>query len=89
MPDDAPSENDPRRDRLVGLLAAEGIALGIAVALPLTPSKTGSTWSPAHLFTPDPSYLEKVAASFVAVNILMLVLGFVAVLVSKKDGAER
>ena len=70
-------------DWAVGLLAAEGIALGIAIALPLTPSKTGSTWSPAHLFTPDPSYPEKVFGSFVFVNLLLLVLGLIAVLVSK------
>ena len=75
-------------DWAVGLLAAEGIALGIALALPITPSKTGSTWSPAHLFTPDPSYMEKAFASFVGVNLLLLVLGLITVLVSKWGKAK-
>ena len=50
--------------------------------MPLTPSKTGSTWSPAHLFTPDPTYLEKVAASFVLVNGILVGLGVVVWIVT-------
>ena len=72
------------RDRAVGILAMESIALGIALAMPITPSKTGSTWSPAHLFTPDPTYLEEVAASFVSVNAIFVVLGVLALVVSKR-----
>ena len=34
-------------DWLVALLMAEGVALMIALVTPITPSKTGSTWSPA------------------------------------------
>ena len=79
---------DTQEDRfpgwVTGLLAAESIALGIALVAPLTPSKTGSTWSPAHLFTADPTYLEKVAASFVVVNGLLLFLGLVAWVVSRR-----
>jgi hypothetical protein len=70
------------RDRLVGLGAVEAIAVGTAVAMPLTPTKTGSTWSPAELFWPDPSYLQKVFVGFVLANILLFALGLVAWLVS-------
>jgi hypothetical protein len=75
-----------RRDRAVGILAMESIALGTALAMPITPSKTGSTWSPAHFFSPDPTYLEQVAAFFVLGNALLVGLGLVAWLVSKRTG---
>ena len=89
---DSPHEVRPERrlpDWAVGLLAVEGIALGIALALPVTRSKTGgSTWTPAHIFTPDPTYLQEVAASFVVVNALLLGLGLVARLVGRRGGSE-
>ncbi len=66
----------------------EAIALGIALAMPITPSKTGSTWSPANFFSTDPTYLEKVAASFVVVNFLLLVLGLVAWVISRRGASE-
>jgi len=62
----------------------ESIALGTALAMPITPSKTGSTWSPAHLFSPDPTYLEEVAAFLVLGNALLVGLGLIAWLVSKR-----
>jgi predicted TIM-barrel fold metal-dependent hydrolase len=62
-------------ERLKGLAVIEGIALAIALVAPLTPSKTGSTWSPAELFTAQPSYLQQLLATFVAVNIIMAFLG--------------
>lgn len=65
-------------DWLVGVLALETIAVGISLVTPVTPSKTGSTWSPAELFTPDPSYAEKVLASFVVVHLMFAVIGVVA-----------
>ncbi len=55
-------------DWLVAVLLTEGTALLIALVTPVTPTKTGSTWSPADLFTADPSYLQKVMASFVMVS---------------------
>ncbi|MDH3205792.1 MAG: hypothetical protein OEO79_04230 [Gemmatimonadota bacterium] len=70
-------------DRAKGILALESIAIGISLAAPVTPSRTGSTWSPAEFFTPDPNYLQDVLASFVAVNIILLLLGTVAWLVAK------
>ena len=66
------------RDRLRGLVAVEGIALAIALVAPVTPSKTGSTWSPAELFDSDPGYLGEVRASFVTVNLMVLLIGAVA-----------
>lgn len=62
-------------DRVVGLLTVEAIALLIGLAMPITPSKTGSTWSPAQLFWPDPSYIAEVAVYFVMTNVLILALG--------------
>jgi hypothetical protein len=70
-------------DWVTGLLATQAIALGIALVTPVTPSKTGSTWSPANIFSTDPTYLEKVGASFVLVNLMLLVLGIAAWVVSR------
>jgi hypothetical protein len=77
-----------RRDRAVGFLVVEAIAAGIAVVTPITPSKTGSTWSPAHLFSPDPTYVEQVMASFVLVNLLLLALGLLVWLISKRSSSD-
>lgn len=77
-----------RRDRAVGFLVVEAIAAGIAVFTPITPSKTGSTWSPAHLFSPDPTYVEQVVASFVLVNLLLLALGLLVWLISKRSSGD-
>jgi hypothetical protein len=51
----------------------------------VTPSKTGSTWSPAELFDSDPGYLDKVLASFVTVNLLVLLIGAVAWVLLRVD----
>ena len=75
-------------DVLRGILAVEGIALGIALVMPVTPSKTGSTWTPADAFWEDPSYLQEVAVAFVVVNGLMAVIalfGWVYVRFIHKD----
>jgi hypothetical protein len=83
------SEGDPGGvwvGRAQGLLALEAIAVLIALAMPITPSKTGSTWSPASLFWPDPNYLQKVAVSFVGVNLLLVLIG-VAAWIAFKLGA--
>jgi len=62
-------------DWLVGAAIAEAVALVIALIMPFTPSKTGSTWSPAELFTPDPSYLAQVVAGFVLIHAIYLLFG--------------
>ena len=79
----APEDETRFRDRLKGVLVLESIALAIALVTPVTPSRTGSTWSPAEIFTTDPSYLEKVLASFVTVNLLMVFLGVVVWIVTR------
>lgn len=72
----------------VGLLAMQTIAVAIALVMPITPSKTGSTWSPADLFWEDPTYLEKVLASYVVVNILLVLLGLIAWVVLRRDESK-
>jgi len=84
-------EKNPRpnaSDRVVGLLVVESIALAIALVTPVTPSKTGSTWSPADLMWTDPTYVQKVAATFIVVNLLIVVLGLAAVAVAKWSGPD-
>ena len=84
-------EKDPQSkfsDRVTGVLVLESIALAIALVTPITPSKTGSTWSPADVMWNDPTYLQKVAASFVVVNLLIAVLGLAALAVAKWSGPE-
>jgi hypothetical protein len=76
------------RDRLKALATLEGIALGIALAAPVTPSRTGSTWSPAELFTADPNYLQKVLASFVVVNLMIAAIGVVVWLWVRRGGSR-
>lgn len=93
MTDETPGPGSPDQrisDRAVAILVIETISLGIAIATPITPSRTGGpTWSPAELVTTDPSYLEKVAASFVMVNLMILVIGLVAwVAYRLSSGAE-
>ena len=80
----APGKGPLTPGRLKAVAVLESIALLIAVFEPLTPSKTGSKWSPAELFTADPSYPGKVLASFISVNLLIALLGVVVWVVSKK-----
>lgn len=59
MPTDELETDDAQRGiraRLAGVLVLEFIALLIALVSPVTPSRTGSTRSPAELFATDPSY---------------------------------
>ena len=83
--DEVEARNGRRRitDQVKAVLVVESIAVGISLASPLTPSKTGSTWSPAELFTTDPNYLQEVLASFVVVNVIIALLGLVTWVVSK------
>ena len=75
-------------DWLVVVLLTQAAAILIALVSPITPSKTGSTWSPADLFIADPSYLAKVLASFVVVNIMIAVIGVLAWLFIRKDRSK-
>jgi hypothetical protein len=90
-PGSRPPNEDPQNrvpGWITGVLVTESIALAIAIVTPITPSKTGSTWSPANFFSTDPTYIEKVGASFVLVNALLLVLGLVAWVISRRGGSE-
>lgn len=62
-------------DWLVGAAIAEAVALVVALIMPFTPSRTGSTWSPAELFVADPSYLAQVVAGFLLIHAIYLVFG--------------
>jgi hypothetical protein len=64
-----------RRDLAVAVLLTEATALLIALVMPVTPSRTGSTWSLAELVWPEPSYLQEVAVYFLATNALILLIG--------------
>lgn len=75
-PDEDPQTSVP--GWITGVLTLVFIALAIALVAPITPSKTGSTWSPANAIWTDPTYLEKVVASFVTVNVMIIVIGLVA-----------
>ncbi len=60
------------------LLIIEFIALLIALALPITPSKTGGDNDLAKYFIEDPTYLEKVLVAFIVTNLLIGVIAVVA-----------
>lgn len=89
---DSPGDEDGARrisDRLMGFLVVEVISVAIALVTPITPSKTGSTWSPAELVTPDPTYLQKVLASFVMVNGIFVVLAAIVWVAVRRSEHRR
>jgi len=59
----------------VGILLTQLSALAIGLLMPITPSRTGSSWTPALWVTDDPSYLMEVLVHYVLTNVLILVLG--------------
>ena len=71
-------------------VVVEFIALLIALALPVTPSKTGSNMDIASLFIEDPGYLENVLVSFLFTNVLIGVIGLLSFvyLRFRKDDSE-
>ena len=85
-PEDEPEVSNLTRAK--GVLAIEAFALMVALVTPITPSKTGSTWTPGEFFSTDPSYLEDVAASFLMVNGLLLFIGL-AVWVTSRFGRSE
>ncbi len=77
---------------LGGLLVLEFIALLIALAMPITPSKTGGDNDLAKYFIEDPSYIEKVFVAFIMTNVLIGIIAlvaFVAVQISRRRKAGR
>jgi hypothetical protein len=66
-------------------LIVEWIALLIGLAMPITPSKTGSDFSFADLFFEDPNYFQEVLVYFLLGNLLLGVLALIVVIVMRKD----
>jgi len=72
------------------VLILEWIALLIGLAMPITPSKTGSDFSMADWFYEDPSYLQEVLVYFLLTNLFIGVLALIALViiyVEKRRGA--
>ncbi len=90
--DEAHSSSEEKGDRsltaLHGFLAIEFISLLIGLAMPITPSKTGSTTGLADWLIVDPSYLQEVVVYFVLTNLLFVVLGAIAWLWSRFGSSE-
>lgn len=59
-------------------LVVEVALLAIALLMPLTPTKTGSQWSPATLVWDEPGYLHEVLFWLVATHLLAGLLGAAA-----------
>lgn len=69
--------------RIVAIL--EWIALLIALAMPVTPSKTGGDFSFADWFFAGPSYLQEVLVYFVLTNLILGVLVVIALIIIWKE----
>ncbi len=70
---------------LHAVVALEAIAGGIALILPITPSKTGSDGSMADMFFAEPTYRHEVLVNFVGVNIILAALILVARIMQKRS----
>ncbi len=71
------------------ILLLEGMALLIGLAMPITPSKTGGDFSFADWFFEDPSYLQEVLVYFVLTNLILGLLGLVALLMVRVENWRR
>lgn len=69
-------------------LLVEAAAAGVALLIPIAPSKTGSEWSPARLLWAEPSYAGDVVMWFLLINILILIAG-AAAWIATKFGSSR
>lgn len=69
-----PEPSSPRRDLAVALFLGEATAVLIALFMPLTPSKTGSRWTPAEWFWAEPSYLQKAVVYYLLIHALTLAI---------------
>ena len=76
---------DPARDleRLAGRLDETVVVVGWPDERLYARVPGVSTWSPAQLFSADPSYLFEVAVYFGMTNVLILGIGFSACVLSK------
>lgn len=73
----------PLPDWAVALILSQAIALMLAIIIPVTPSKTGSPWSPADFVFDDPSYLQEATVIYVLVNGVMALLGGYVLIATK------
>ena len=75
------------------LLAVEVVSLAIAVALTVTPSRTGGRGGFASIFMDEPSFLIQLVVNFAVTNALLSVLAAVFLIVvsrtNKSDARER
>lgn len=70
------------------LILGEVTALMISLVMPVTPSRTGTRWSPAEFVWPDPSYLQQVSIWFVITNgVAALMVGSLVLWVRAEGGA--
>ena len=61
----------------------ELILLIIAMIMPITPSKTGSTTKLAEWFIKNPSYFEEVLFYFIFENVIVIILAVVYLIWSR------
>ncbi len=74
------------------ILLLQGMALLVGLAMPITPSKTGSDASLAEWFVDDPGYLLEVFVYFVLTNALLgllLLAGWLHYLVRTARASDR
>ncbi|MEN8145214.1 MAG: hypothetical protein ABFS14_09715 [Gemmatimonadota bacterium] len=70
--------------RTQAVLAVEAIAGGIALVMPVTPSKTGGDGSMADMFFAAPTYWQEVLVLFVLGNVLLAILILIARITNKR-----
>jgi hypothetical protein len=78
-------------DRWKIFFLIEMILLLIAMVMPITPSKTGSTTKLADRFIENPSYFEEVFFYLIFGNVIVLILAvffLIWLMITKKQGKE-
>ncbi len=78
-------DSNTKWSRWKTVLLIEWICLLIALAMPITPSKTGGDAGLADLFFDDPSYLQEVLVYFVFGNLVFGILALIVLVVSWKE----
>ena len=79
-------------DRWKIFLLIEIILLLIAMVMPITPSKTGSSTNLADRFFENPSYFEEVFFYLIFGNVIAIILAVVFLIwsrITNKKGTER
>ena len=79
-------------DRWKIFFLIEMILLLIAMVMPITPSKTGSSTNLADRFIENPSYFEEVFFYLIFGNVIAIILAVAFVIwlrITKKQGKEK